>query len=202
MAGPPGVEFRSTPPGMAASDDDAELARAVQHDPQAFTALYARYVDPVYRYCYRRLGSREAAEDATSLIFTNALAAMPRYRPERSSFRSWVFAIAHNVVVDAHRAARPTEPIDAILGHEDQDMGPEAALLAAEQQRTLRGLLAQIAPDQRRVLELRLAGLTTAEIASALGRNPGAVRAIQCRAASRLRDLLGSDTGRREVGDA
>ena len=61
------------------------MARAL-HDRQAFGLLYDRYVDPVYRYCYGRLGSREEAEDATSLIFARALAALPTHRG--GSFRS------------------------------------------------------------------------------------------------------------------
>jgi RNA polymerase sigma-70 factor, ECF subfamily len=52
-------------------------------------------------------------------------------------------------------------------------------------------LLAAVPPDQRRVLELRLAGLKTAEIARTLGSSPGAVRASQFRAMTRLRLVLG-----------
>jgi hypothetical protein len=57
------------------------IARAV-HDPQAFALLYRRYVEPVYRYRDRCLGGRELAEDATSLIFTKALEALPGCREE------------------------------------------------------------------------------------------------------------------------
>jgi RNA polymerase sigma-70 factor (ECF subfamily) len=203
MTGPPTVELPlATPVSGAASDADSALVLAAQREPRAFAELYLRYVDPVYRYCDRRLGSREAAEDATSLIFAKALAALPHYRAETASFRSWLFAIAHNVVTDAHRAARPTQPIDVIVERADDSPGPEAVLVADEEQRTVRSLLVQIAPDQRRVLELRLAGLTTNEIAAALGRKPGAVRATQFRALTRLRELLGSGAREREVGDA
>jgi DNA-directed RNA polymerase specialized sigma24 family protein len=58
------------------SSDD-ELVALAMEDPRHFSLLYARYLDPVHRYCYRRLGSREAAEDATSLVFTRALTAFP-----------------------------------------------------------------------------------------------------------------------------
>jgi DNA-directed RNA polymerase specialized sigma24 family protein len=56
-----------------------------------------------------------------------------------------------------------------------------------------------MAPEQRRVLELRLAGLTTAEVAHALDRSPGAIRATQFRAAARLRVLLGIAPTRQEA---
>ena len=54
--------------------DDAVLAARAAGDPAAFAPLYARYVRPIYRYCYRRLGTHEAAEDATSQVFAKVLA--------------------------------------------------------------------------------------------------------------------------------
>ena len=203
MTSPPAMQLPiSNPAAGAAGDGDEALVRAAQRDPRAFAPLYLRYVDLVYRYCDRRLGSREAAEDATSLVFAKALAALPRYRTNGPSFRSWLFAIAHNVVVDAQRATHSTQPIDSIGDRPAQEPGPETALLAAEDRWTIDRLLAQTAPDQRRVLELRLAGLTTAEIAAALNRTPGAVRAMQFRAVGRLRELLGIGPRLGEVDDA
>ena len=166
------------------SDDDAVVARA-RHDPREFAPLYARYLDPVYRYCYRRLGSREAAEDATGAVFAKALAALPAYRD--GSFRAWLFAIAHNVVADAHRRRRPEGPLAAAGDPVDRAPTPEELALAAEERRSVRDLLATLPPDQRRVLELRLAGLTGAEIAAALGRSVAAVKMLQLRAMTRLR---------------
>jgi RNA polymerase sigma-70 factor (ECF subfamily) len=78
-------------------DDDALVARA-REDRRAFAPLYERYFDAVYRYCYHRLGNWTDAEDATSLVFANALGALPRFRDHAGSFRSWLFTIAHNVV--------------------------------------------------------------------------------------------------------
>src|SRR4051794_32862570 len=80
---PEGQESQ-TPPATA--PDDAALVAAAQVDPTAFAPLYARYLPPVYRYCYRRLETSAAAEDATSEIFVKVLAALPRYRA--GSFRA------------------------------------------------------------------------------------------------------------------
>jgi RNA polymerase sigma-70 factor, ECF subfamily len=173
-----------------ADADDATLVAAAQLDRRAFAPLYLRYVDPVYRYCLRWLGAKEVAEDVTAQVFARAMDALPRYRTDSSSFRSWLFAIAHNALVDTQRARRPTGSLMLAALVPDGRPGPEDQALAAEEQRTVRDLLAGLAPEQRRVLELRLAGLTTNEIASALGRSPEAVRMTQSRAAARLRDLL------------
>ena len=177
---------------------EAALVARAREDPHAFEPLYARYLDPVYRYCYRRLGGREAAEDATSLVFAKALAALPHYRD--GSFGGWLFAIAHNVVADAHRRRRPESPLAAAGDPVDREPTPEAAALAADERRSVRALLAGLPADQRRVLELRLAGLTGAEIAGVLGRSVAAVKMLQLRAMTRLRADLGA-AGPEETDD-
>jgi len=175
----------------ALPDADAEIVAAALVDRAAFAPLYQQYVDPVFRYCLRRLGSRESAEDATSLIFAKVLAGLPGYRADKSSFRSWLFAVSHNVLVDLERARRPQQELDGADLIADPDPGPEDAALATESRREVQLLLASVPPDQRRVLELRLAGLTTAEIAQALGMTPNAVRVSQFRAMTRLRLVMG-----------
>ncbi len=74
-------------------------------------------LDPVYRYCYRSLSNREAAEDATSLVFSRALAALPGCDPR--SFRSWLFAIAHNTLANTVRDRRITASLDLASGIAD-----------------------------------------------------------------------------------
>jgi RNA polymerase sigma-70 factor (ECF subfamily) len=171
----------------AVSDDESLVAEA-RHDPSAFAPLYRRYAGPIYGYCYRRLGTRELAEDATSQVFTKALSALPRYRGD--AFRPWLFTIAHHVVADVYRRRRPTSPLDDAWQVADGDPSPAEAVIAAEDARTVRRLLAQLTTDQRDVVELRLNGLTGVEIAEVLGKRPGAIRAIQFRAYQRLRELL------------
>ena len=173
-----------------AGDAEAALVARAKADRSAFVPLYQRYLDPVYRYCYGCLGSREAAEDATSLVFAKALDALPQCR--EASFRSWLFAIAHNVVADARRRSRPAAPLDEAGAVPDRSpaASPENAALAANGDRAVLALLARLPDDQRQIVELRLAGLTGPEIARALRRSHGAVRVAQFRAYSRLRDLV------------
>jgi RNA polymerase sigma-70 factor (ECF subfamily) len=170
------------------TSDEAIVARAL-HDRQAFGLLYDRYVDPVYRYCYGRLGSREEAEDATSLIFARALAALPTHRG--GSFRSWLFAIAHNVVLNARRDAPRHHQLAIVVELADPGPRPEEMAEAAERRRSVSAALARLPEEQRRVVELRLAGLTGPEVAAALGRSHDSVRTTQRRALARLRTLLG-----------
>lgn len=177
--------------------DEALVVRA-KHDRQAFAPLYRRYVGPVYRYCLVRLGNVEAAEDATSAIFIKVLASLPSCRDE--TFRPWLFRIAQNVMTDRYRAARPTEPLETAAAVPEPEASPEELVLASESAERVTKLLANLSADQRRVLELRVAGLTGREIAGVLGRSHGSVRMIQVRAAARLRELYHQDDTERRGG--
>ncbi len=178
--------WRPPPPAPAGGDERLIVARA-RHDRSAFAPLYERYVNDVYRYCHYRLGSREAAEDVTSLTFIKAMASLGQYRG--GSFRAWLFTIAHRTVIDHVRARRPDLPLDLAERAVSTERSPETAALASEDQRQLAALLAQLPTEQRRVVELRLAGLNDREIADVLGERHTAVRTRQSRALARLRTL-------------
>jgi len=175
-------------------EDDAVVAARAAVDPASFAPLYARYVRPIYRYCYRRLGSHEAAEDTTSQTFLKALGAIARFEDRRDgSFRSWIFTIADRAVTDAYRRRRPQTDLADAAEMIDAGSGPEALALAGEERRRVQSLLEALPDEQRRVVALRLAGLTGPEIAQVLSRHPAAVKSTQFRAYARLRRLLGRE---------
>ncbi len=168
--------------------DDAALVTAAQADPRAFAPLYARYARPVYRYCCLRLESHAAAEDATSDIFLKALTALPRYRV--GAFAAWLFQIAHNTVQDAHRRRRPTELVDAIADAPDPDATPEDAVLGQVGWEELRADLGRLPENQRRAIELQIAGWSVTRSAEVLGLSPGSVKVLRHRGFTRLRTLV------------
>ena len=176
--------------------------------PVGIESLFAMYGDPVLNYCYYRLGNWEDAEDAAQQIFAKAMGALDRFRsdscdPERSQ-RAWLFTIAHHEIANRHRAfaRRRDASLESLPDLHDPGPSPEELAVAADSQSRVRALFSRLSPDQRRALELRLAGLTDTEIATVLGTSPGAVRATQFRAIARLRSLLGvttMETGARNV---
>lgn len=180
--------------------EDAERALAVRAriDRASFGLLYDRYVDRIYAYCYRRLQTREAAEDATSDTFLKAMAAISSYRPETGSFRAWLFTIAHRVVIDSWRRNRPQAPLETVAEVPEAGAGPEQLAIAREASRDLYALVTLLPEDQATVVHLRLAGLIDREIAEVLGRSHGAIRIAQHRAIKRLQALsaAGAHTAR------
>lgn len=174
--------------GATWEDEEQSLFELARRDPRAFAPLYQHYFDSVHRYAMRRLGDRERAADTTSQVFLNALAALPGYRA--GSFQSWLFTIAHNVLIDALRANRPETGLEDRWALPAPGQSPEEMAIGRDDQRQLAALFALLTPDQRNVMELRLAGLTGQEIADQLGRGLAATKSIQWRAFERLRRAL------------
>jgi len=181
---------------------DAELVVRARCDPGAYEELFRRYWNAVLRYCYYRLGTWEEAEDAAGDVFANAFAAHARFtvrnRDASGSFRSWLFWIAHNEVVSARRkrAHRTELSLDGLDSFADLAPSPEELAVATDAHDRAYALLQHLPEDQRRVCELRLAGLSGKEIAEVLNKSHDAVRSAQFRAEPRLRALLGTGAAR------
>ncbi|MCO5216467.1 MAG: sigma-70 family RNA polymerase sigma factor [Thermomicrobiales bacterium] len=165
-------------------EDDAIVDAARTH-PEAFTPLYEKYSVPIYRWFYRETGHAETAADFTAQVFTQVLQNLHRYQPQRSaSFRSWLFAIARNLLRDSWRRYRPSGPLPDQI---DPAPGPEEIAVHRSEMDELRATL-NILPDrQREIVELRLSGLTMREIAEIQGTSEDAVKMAQSRAFKTLR---------------
>ena len=127
--------------GAEATDD--QLVLAAQHALPAFEHLYRRYVNDVFRFCCRRLSSEADAADATSAIFTRALANIGACQAH--SFRPWLFTIARNVITDHYRAARPVETLNESVELVDGGVGPEDLAIEGEAFFESRALLESLA---------------------------------------------------------
>jgi RNA polymerase sigma-70 factor (ECF subfamily) len=163
-----------------------------QGSPRAFEPLYLRYRDPIINYCSYRIDDPHEAEDAASAIFMKAMAALPRFRDRDGSFRSWLFRIAHNEMVDRtrRRDRRRLAPIELFAERPAEEGSPEELAADGDAHTRIRILLLQLPPREREVLELRAADLDTEQIAAVLGITVQNVRSVQCRASKRLRALL------------
>lgn len=172
---------------VAGAETDEFLARRAATDPAAFAELYRRYVARIHRYCKSRLHDQSLAEDATSHVFLKALEHLQRKRIDNVA--SWLFSIAHNEVIDRYRRQRNDAALDA-LDLISPDGSPEELALARSELSDVRRALAWLTPDQQRVIELRMAGLTTAEIQEVLGKGRSWVGTTQFRALKRLREIM------------
>ena len=178
--------YRSGPSQVVESDE--QLAARAAIDAEAFAELHRRYVDPIFRFCQRRLHSEDGIEDATNQIFLQALESLQKTSVHR--VRPWLFSIARNVVTDRYRGRRGDVAIDSAGDFPGTEQSPEETALANSEIAGLYAALAALTPDQRHIIELRLSGLTGPEIRVVLGRSRAWVDTTQCRALKRLRVLL------------
>ena len=155
---------------------DAALVEAAHRDPAAFTALYRRYVTPVYRYLYKWVGNPAEAEDLTSQVFIDVLEGLIHYQ-EQGHFAAWLFTIARRKTIAAHRRRRPNLSLDEIEDMPTLTEEPFECVVKSEQRDRMAAIFARLNEDQRELLRLRFtAGLRYADIGVVLGRSEASVK--------------------------
>ncbi len=154
--------------------------------------LYARYMDPIYRYIYFRISEAVEAEDLTEEVFVRAWEALPQYQHGKHPFKSWLYRIAHNLVIDHHRKQRPVSVPDLDLyDHQDGAPSHEEQLVRKQDAALLANALQQLGEEEQQVLLLRFVeGLSHREVAEVIGKSEGACRVIQHRALATLYNSL------------
>ncbi len=142
---------------------------------------------------YLRVQGAAEPDDLTSEVFLGVFRSLGTFSGSEEQFRSWVFTIAHRRLTDHRRQTARRPPRAGGLQPGD---GPPAASAEHEALRQLsaervRVLCERLVPDQRDVLLLRLVGgLTVDEVAAALGKSEGAVKALQRRALVAARKIV------------
>jgi RNA polymerase sigma-70 factor (ECF subfamily) len=193
------------PTPMPPSEPTGELAtvmdivtRAQQGDADAFGELYDRYVDVVYRYVQYRVSSTALAEDLTSETFLRALRRITSYTWQGRDFGAWLVTIARNLIADHYKSGRyrlevaPSGHVEA--GADRTEDSPEGEVLASLTNETLLDAVKQLNGEQQECIALRfLQGMSVAETAQIMGKNEGAIKALQYRAVKSLARLLPQD---------
>ncbi len=163
-------------------------------DRAAFEDLYEEYLPKIYNYVCYRVGNVQAAEDITSEVFERALTHLHTYRADRGAFSTWLFRIAHNLVVN-HLRDRSRQPqmqaLDAVPSLSSRYVSAEQALIVAERWRYIHTCMLQLPEKQQEVLALKFGwGLDNRAIAKALRLKPNYVGVLLHRAVHALRQLV------------
>jgi RNA polymerase sigma-70 factor (ECF subfamily) len=176
--------------------DEQEVQRLVSAcqngDSDAYGKIYDFYIDTVYRYVYYRVSS-EDVEDIVEDIFVRIWENIDKYVPGEHPFSSWLFRIAHNLVVDHYRktrkhiSLRENLPKHIIQSNDDPVDWASAKLT----QSYIREALVELKESYQQVIVLKfLSGFSNKEIAEILGQKEGNVRILQYRALKALREIL------------
>jgi RNA polymerase sigma-70 factor (ECF subfamily) len=174
------------------------VQRAQAGDAAAFGDLYDRYVTDVHRYIAYRVPSRALAEDLTSEAFTRAWHRLGTFQHQGRDVGAWLVTIARNLVADHYKSSRyrlelVTDDVGS-AGSPPLADGPEAVVLSRLRSAALLDAVRQLRPDQQECIALRfLQGMSVAETARIMGKNEGAIKALQYRAVKTLSRLLPQD---------
>jgi RNA polymerase sigma-70 factor (ECF subfamily) len=154
-------------------------------DAEEVERLFNTYHAGLVRYLTRRLGDRDWAEEVAQETFVRAM------RQERiTSERSWLYAVATNLVRDeARKDDRRRRHLQLLAGEERarelEHPGP-STVEQAQEAALARRALDQLAERDRNALLMREEGLDYGEIAEALELSPGSVGTTLARARRRL----------------
>lgn len=179
--------------------NEAELARrASRHDPKAFAELYNAYVEKIYKYIYYKVGNTQDAEDLCEHVFMKAWEAIGHYTWNGYPFSSWLYKLAHNLVVDYYRTRRDTTPLNTIIATPSEPADPHNAFHQTLDADELLGAMVKLTAEQRQVIALKfIEGYENAEIAVMMDRKESAIRALQYRALHSLQNILAAQDERK-----
>ena len=166
------------------------VAAAKRGSEAAWAVLYGSLAGPVLGYL-RAQGAAEP-EDLLGEVFLQLARNIGSFDGHARGFRSWVFMVAHNRIVDERRRRhRRQVDLTAPADLESLQSGADVEAIASEIETSdsIRRLLSVLTEDQRAVLDLRiLGGLTIDEIGAVLGKPSGAVKALQRRGLAAIRN--------------
>lgn len=176
----------------SSGDFESTLAAARAGSEWAWRNLYRDLAPVLLRYLRAR-GASEP-EDLMGDVLVLVVRKLEQFSGNEDDFRGWVVTIAHHRLIDdaRSRARRPVDPVtDEVLSAAGGSDDPEREVLNRLASDELRRAIRTLSPDQQDVVFLRLiAGLSINEVATALGKKPGAVKTLQARAVAALRRNL------------
>ena len=159
-----------------------------------FEAMFEVYYPRLYRYIRYRVGSRQEAEDFTSLAFEQALAHQANYDPVKGAFSTWLFSIARNAIINHHAQQRRRSVVitlEEIADQPAETLSPERAVIDKESLQMLLQQVSTLSSRDQDIIALKFAGrLTNREIAQTMHLNEKTVSVILLRALRKLRQRI------------
>ncbi|HEY3763689.1 MAG TPA: sigma-70 family RNA polymerase sigma factor [Gaiellales bacterium] len=137
---------------MVPTDEEILGALRAGELDESMRTLARAYGGGLYGYALKRLGDPQLAEEVVQEVMVRVWRNAGRFNPRRGTLKAWVYQMAGNLVIDAHRR-RSVRPAVAQLDAADE--GGEADPLEREILRwQVQELVAQLRPEHREVIGL------------------------------------------------
>ncbi len=177
-------------------NEEGLIEKAKQKDLAALSRLYEANFTRIYRYVYSRVTDKTEAEDLTQQVFLKVIQSIESYNCRGLPFSSWLFRIAHNQLIDyVRKKARGPQLGEDLSSVEFKGPNPEEKAEETVMMEMVHAGMKHLTALQQEVLSLRFAGgLSIIETARVMGKNEGAIKALQHSALDSLRRVLGVST--------
>jgi RNA polymerase sigma-70 factor (ECF subfamily) len=179
-------------PSKKHPDEGALIQASIEGDGKAFEALYIHYMKAIYRYIFFRVGDEIHAEDLTEETFVRAWEALPNYQQRKHPFSSWLYRIAHNLIIDHYRRIKPVPISNGLMRtYSDPAESMDHMVHRKNEIRLLINAVQKLNELEREIVLLRFVeGLSHKEISAMVGRSQTSCRVILHRALKALRSIL------------
>ena len=180
--------------------DELLIRRAQRGDGDAFEQLLLEHQKNVYNLCYRMAGNPDDAMDLSQETFLRAWRCLDQYQ-FASAFSTWLYRLCSNICIDFLRRRRRQQTVPLTFedadGEEQTYAVPDVQPLPEEQvelkltRETLAAAMAQLLPEHRAVLQLRVVNeMSYEQIADVLDIQIGTVKSRLSRARNQLKKIL------------
>jgi RNA polymerase sigma-70 factor (ECF subfamily) len=171
----------------------AVVRRARNGDDQAFAALYDIWVQPIYNFIFRRVKTRDTAQDLAADVFLRVWKNLPDLEiSTEAKFRAWLYRIARNTVIDHYRTQETHTTLEEIAETPSEDFGVDIGLELSSRQQAIEKCLTSLAPEYQKVLRLRyFEELPISKVAMMMRKKEGAIRTLTHRALKELKVAMG-----------
>lgn len=167
------------------------LSQAQNGDTDAIAKIYDLYVEPIYRYILFKVGKEEAL-DLTENVFLKVWENLKSYKTGNMYFSSWIFKIAHNLVVDHYRLTQDSAaPLDIDIADDKAHSNPVLLAEKGLSSEVLSKAISKLKKNYQQVIILKyINDLENREIARIMKRGEGSLRILKFRALKALKQVL------------
>jgi RNA polymerase sigma-70 factor (ECF subfamily) len=166
------------------------IKKAKNRDSESFGFLYDQYSPAIYRFIFLKIGNKTTTEDLTHQVFLKAWQNIESYESQGFPFSSWLYRIAHNLVVDYYRTEKNYLNLETIkevsvAGNLEEKIDQEFEM------GLIKTALKELPPEYQTIIIMKFVeDLTNKEIATALGKTEGAIKTAQCRSLQNLKKII------------
>jgi RNA polymerase sigma-70 factor (ECF subfamily) len=172
-------------------NDSDLLARLHAGEREAVMDAYERYFPQLYPFVRLKVNDPTLAEDIVSDVFVRLLEALGTDKAPQTHLRGWLFTVARNEIIAQGRKRQPLSLGDMEDVMPAPDATPESQMMGIFDVQRVQHALKMLTSDHQEVLLLRFGQhLSLKDTAQLMGKSVGAVKSLQFRAVSTLRQIL------------